>query len=234
MKRQAILRWLIYLLGMVLLAAGLTLNTKTGLGVSAIVGIPYVVSVLWGLNFGNATLVMYVLFILVQMLLHGRMYASHRSELVSSLVRDGLQLPLSLLFTRFMNIISAWIPFLTEVAPNQIGTNLLIRILVLLLAVVLTGVGASMTLNMHLVPNPGDGIVKALAQWSGKTTGTMKNLVDALCVAVMLVLGLLFGSRVVGIGIGTVVAALGIGRVIYVFEKHCKQALCGLAGIKTV
>lgn len=36
-KEQTIARWGFYLLGMVLLALGLTLNTKTGLGASAIV-----------------------------------------------------------------------------------------------------------------------------------------------------------------------------------------------------
>lgn len=231
MKRQPIFRWLIYLLGMILLATGLTLNTKTGLGVSAIMGIPYVVSVLWEINFGNATLVMYLLFIFAQMLLHCFLYSSRRTELISLLVRDGLQLPLSLLFTRLMNGIAAWIPAFTDIAPDRNGFNLFLRILVLLLAVVLTGIGASLTLSMQLVPNPGDGIVKTFAQWREKPTGTMKNILDIFCVAVTLTLSLFFGGRIIGVGLGTVVAALGIGRVIFLFEKHCKKQLYALAGV---
>ena len=34
---------------------------------------------------------------------------------------------------------------------------------VLFLAIVLTGIGAATMLNMNLIPNPGDGIVQAIA-----------------------------------------------------------------------
>ncbi len=232
MKKQ-VFRWLIYLLGMVLLATGLTLNTKTGLGVSAIVSVPYTVSQVWHMNFGNATFVMYVLFVLLQMLLHLRSSSLQAAQLGKTLLRDVLQLPLSLLFTRLMNLIAAFVPFVTDIAAEILWLNLLLRLLVLLLAVVLTGIGAAMTLNMHLVPNPGDGIVQTLAQWRRTSVGTMKNRLDILCVLLSLVLGLAFGGRIIGIGLGTVVAALGIGRVIHMFEKCCKQTLCSLAGIES-
>lgn len=55
-KEQTIARWGFYLLGMVLLALGLTLNTKTGLGASAIVSVPFTVSQATGWNFGNLLL----------------------------------------------------------------------------------------------------------------------------------------------------------------------------------
>ncbi len=42
--QKKIMRGLIYLMGMVILAFGITLNTKTGLGVSPIISIAYCVS----------------------------------------------------------------------------------------------------------------------------------------------------------------------------------------------
>lgn len=42
-------RGIIYLAGLAILALGITLNTKTGLGVSPIIA----VSELWGTDFGN-------------------------------------------------------------------------------------------------------------------------------------------------------------------------------------
>ena len=229
--KKSLFRWLFYLLGMVLLATGLTLNTKTGLGVSAIVGIPYVVSVLWDLPFGDTTLVLYVLFVVLQLLVHWRLYRGEKAVLRKMFLLDVLQLPLSLLFTRLMNGISLWFPDMAAVCPHSIAANLTVRLLLLLLAVVLTGIGAAMTLNMRLVPNPGDGLVQTLAQWRKRPTGSMKNLVDALCVALMLLLGLLFEGRIIGIGLGTVIAAVGIGRVIHLFEKCCKRSLQALAGL---
>ena len=46
------IRWGLYTLGMLVLALGLTLNTKTGLGVSPIISVAFGVSEIWGLNFG--------------------------------------------------------------------------------------------------------------------------------------------------------------------------------------
>lgn len=230
--KARLMRWLFYLAGMTLLAIGLTLNTKTGLGVSAIIGIPYAVSEIWHLNFGNVTLVVYLLFIVVQMGLHTQMKTEDRAAFAGTLLRDVLQLPLSILFTRVMNLVSAWVPVLREAYPEQFAGSFCGRLLALLLAVVLTGVGAAMTLNMRMVPNPGDGIVQALAERFGKAVGTMKNWFDVSSVVLTVLLGLLFSGGIVGVGLGTLVAALGVGRVIHCFEHFCKDGMCGLAGLK--
>ena len=69
MMKQKLFRWVTYLLGLFLLAVGLTLNTKTGLGTSCIISIPYTISQIWGLNFGNTTFALYVVFVIVQLVL---------------------------------------------------------------------------------------------------------------------------------------------------------------------
>ena len=71
-KEQTFARWGFYLLGMVLLALGLTLNTKTGLGASAIVSVPFTVSQTTGWDFGNLTLVVYCLFVAAQFVIKGK------------------------------------------------------------------------------------------------------------------------------------------------------------------
>ena len=48
-------RWVIYVIGMLVLALGLTLNTKTGLGVSPILSLAYCSTQIWGVNLGDAT-----------------------------------------------------------------------------------------------------------------------------------------------------------------------------------
>ena len=57
------IRWGLYTLGMLVLALGLTLNTKTGLGVSPIISVAFGVSEIWGLNFGDLTFLLYGLFV---------------------------------------------------------------------------------------------------------------------------------------------------------------------------
>lgn len=41
-----------------------------------------------------------------------------------------------------------------------------------------TGIGAALSLNMRIVPNPGDGIVQAIADCTRKSVGFTKNCVD--------------------------------------------------------
>ena len=83
-------RWVLYLLGMLVLALGLTLNTKAGLGVSPIISIAFAVSEIWGWNFGDMTFLLYSLFVAGQFVLRGK----------NSRLTDLLQLPLSLAFSR--------------------------------------------------------------------------------------------------------------------------------------
>ena len=232
--KERIMRWLFYLAGMTLLAIGLTLNTKTGLGVSAIMGIPYAISEIWSLNFGNVTLAVYILFVAVQVGLHIRTKTEGRAAFAGTLLRDVLQLPLSILFTRVMNLVSTLVPVLREAYPNQFLGSFCGRLLALLLAVVLTGIGASMTLNMRMVPNPGDGIVQALAERFEKPVGATKNWFDVSSVVLTVLLSLLCSGGIVGVGLGTLVAALGVGRVIHGFEHFCKDGMCKLAGLNKV
>ena len=102
---------------------------------------------------------------------------------------------------------------------------------VLALAIVLTGVGVALTVNMRLVPNPGDGIVQAVAQRMGRDQGFAKNVFDLGCVAATVCLGLLLTGRIVGIGLGTLLAMVGVGRVIALVNHWTKAGMSRLAGV---
>ena len=56
MKKQNVYRISFYILGLLILAMGLTLNTKAGLGVSPIISVSYSISTIFHLNFGDMTL----------------------------------------------------------------------------------------------------------------------------------------------------------------------------------
>lgn len=125
------------------------------------------------------------------------------------ILSDLLQLPLSLIFTRLLNVFSTYIS-----TSNQLG----IQLLILAMAIICTGVGAAMSLSMHYIPNPGDGIVQALSEKLNKSVGLTKNMFDCLSVCITLCIGLIFAHTILGIGIGTVIAVLGVGRVIALFH----------------
>lgn len=209
-------RFLVYLVGLFILALGLTLNTKANLGVSPIISVPYSISQITGGNFGDLTLIVYLIFILIQIFLHVT------QKEYKEVLLDLLQFPLSLVFTRLLNLFSYYIP-----TSQSLG----IRFLILLVAIICTGIGAAMSLSMHIVPNPGDGIVQSLAKKTNKSVGLTKNLFDCLNLCITLCISMLIAHKVIGIGIGTVVAVLGVGRVIalfhHLFESKIDELVCG-------
>lgn len=205
-ESNRLFRWLFYLLGLLILAVGLTLNTKNGQGVTPIVSVPYCISQLSGLNFGNMTLLIYCLFVAAQFLIKGK----------KARWTDLLQVPLSIGFIRFMNLFDQLLDFEPQGAA----------------ATLCTGVGAAMSVNMNLVPNPGDGILAALAQRTGREMGLVKNCFDLLNVCLTLAMGFAFAQPFCGIGLGTLLAMVGVGRVIALFNRFCRLPLGRLAGLE--
>lgn len=112
-------RWGFYLMGLLILAMGLTLNTKAGLGVSPIISLSYAASVIWNRNFGDMTFVLYGIFVLIQAAIHLREKGKAGRSL---LMKDALQFPLSIVFTRFLNVFSVCIPSLEECGIGGVWT----------------------------------------------------------------------------------------------------------------
>lgn len=234
------MRVIFYVVGLLVLALGIILNTKSGLGVSPIISVSYSISTILNINFGNMTFVLYGIFVVLEVILHIIKYvrmpkkmskqdnealepAIHKSIYLVILM-DLLQLPLSLVFTRFMNLFSAWIP-----APSE---NVIAQFACLLGGIIFTGIGAAMSLNMRIIPNPGDGIVQAIADCIGKSVGFTKNCFDLFNICITISVGLLFAHRLIGVGIGTVIAVLGVGRVIALFNHMFMDKMIAAAGVE--
>lgn len=203
MNKRKVYRFIVYILGLCILAMGLILNTKANLGVSPIISVPYCISEIFNLNFGNLTFAVYCIFVLIQVMIHFKLKDKE------AMVMDLLQLPLSLCFTRVLNVFSAYIP---------VADTVLKSFITLFIAIILTGIGAAMSLSMQIIPNPGDGIVQTIAQAIDKSVGFTKNVFDLFCVCVTVCLGMVCSGGIVGIGIGTLIAVLGVGRVIALFH----------------
>lgn len=212
--REKTFRWVIYIGGLLILALGITLNTKTLLGVSPIVSVPFSVSTVLNLNFGNITLIYYIIFVAIQFILRGKEYH----------IYDLLQIPVSIFFTRFLNVFGDWI----QVVPQ----NFVQKLIILFFAIVFTGVGISMSVSVNLVPNPGDGIVQAISWRIGKSMGFSKNLFDIICVSTTFLVGVFSGHFLLGIGLGTIAAMIGVGRVVAVFNHFCKKTMMKLSGLE--
>jgi uncharacterized membrane protein YczE len=220
-RRKLINRLLSYGLGIVILALGITLNTKTGLGVSALVSIAYTVANAWNLNFALMTFLLYTCFALIEVGLKW----GFLPQLRKVLWKDLLQIPFSLAFSLLLNVFGGIIP-----VAEHVGA----QIVMLVLAIVCTGIGAAMIVDMHLIPNPADGLAHTLGMVTKKGMGLGKNLLDCSCVGISAVIGLVARGRLIGIGIGTIAAMIGVGRVVALFNRCFETKLCRTAGVEKV
>lgn len=220
-KRKLINRLLSYGLGIVILALGITLNTKTGLGVSALVSIAYTVANAWNMNFALMTFLLYTCFALIEVGLKW----GFLPQLRKVLWKDLLQIPFSLAFSLLLNVFGGIIP-----VAEHVGA----QIVMLVLAIVCTGIGAAMIVDMHLIPNPADGLAQTLGMVTKKGMGLGKNLLDCSCVGISAVIGLVARGRLIGIGIGTIAAMIGVGRVVALFNRCFETKLCRTAGVEKV
>lgn len=186
---------LVYLLGNVVLAFGVCLNTKTALGVSPVTSVAFNISQITAVPFGVINFFYLCVLIGIQyLLLKG---AFQRFQLTQILA--------SFLSSFFLQLFDDLI-----VLPQALP----IRLLALVIGVALTGFGASLTVGMRLIPNPADALAETVGRVLHRPFGFGKNVLDSIAITVSIVLGLFFKGSFLGIGIGTVVAMALTGRVI--------------------
>ena len=97
---KKIARALFYFGGMIILSLGIVLNTKSSFGVSPIISIAYSLSVIHNWDFGNTSFVMYCVLAAIEYAFKGKNFRLY----------DLLQIPLSVLVTRFFNLFGAVLP----------------------------------------------------------------------------------------------------------------------------
>ena len=194
-------RVLIYFLGLIILCVGVVLNTKTNLGVAAINAIPYVVSKSTSFSLGSCVFVLYLVFVAMQFLINKK---------VDFLT--VLQLPVSLLFGRMVDIVNIHI---LKFEAQSIFSGLAM----LIIAILLVSLGTTLVVSQNLVPNAPDGMVNALGNLFDKPFGYIKVRFDIICVGLALIVSYLMTGRIVGIGSGTLVSMLMTGNVCSFFKK---------------
>ena len=188
-------RIIIYLVGMLLLTVGIVLNTRTGLGVAAVASFPFAINQITGLSLGNASMFMYLVLVVLQLVL------VRKADL-----KILLQIPFSVGFGVILDFVNNKL---------SIRANTLVSGLALLLVAVLTiASGVFMMVKCDLILNPVDGAVKTMSDVFKVKFGRVKIIFDASFVTLTIVTSLVFTGSIIGIGIGTVIAVLLMGNTI--------------------
>ena len=194
-------RFAIYVAGFIVLGLGIVLNTKTTLGVSPVVSVPYSINYMINGKLGVTTFIYYVLMVIAQFLILRKAFPKHQ----------WLQMIMS-----FVN--SASIQIFDDMIPVIEGTAA--RYIILVIAVIITAVGVSMIVSMRFVPNAADGFADVLGRVIlKKDMGFGKNVLDICSICVSLTLGFIATRGLLGVGIGTLIAAILTGRVVAITIK---------------
>ena len=213
-NKHLLWRTVIYGAGVITLAIGVAVMARSTLGLLPVSAPPFALSKVLGAGFSRVLFLHYCLLVGIEFLIKGK----------NREMRDLLQLPFSVVFSALVGAFEE----LIAVQPDlwwQKGILLLVGILC-------TGIGISMSVQMKVVPNPADGLMQAISMRFHKDSGTAKNILDLILVAAAFLIDLLFGNIFTSVGLGTVMAMIFVGRVIFVFNRLCSNRLLKLAGLK--
>ena len=197
MKTQHLIgRCLLLVVGLLIMAYGVSLSIQAGLGTSPISSLPFTLSQLMPLTVGTATIAMHCTLILLQILLLRRRYSPIQL----------LQLPVALLFGYLTD-------FTLMTIQNLSPSNYLEQWIYCLLGIVLVGIGVSCEVNANVIPLAGEGFILAVCKTFSKPFPPMKICFDCTLVILSCILGFAFRGQLLGVREGTIAAALLVGIV---------------------
>ena len=96
----------------------------------------------------------------------------------------------------------------------------MVRLISLLVGCVILAVGISIEVAPDTLVVPGEGVVRAISQVSGKRFGTVKVYFDVTLIVIAVALSFLFFGKLNGIGVGTVVSALTVGKFVNIIDRR--------------
>ncbi len=219
--RSYLQRYFYFILGLAINSFGIAFITKSSLGTSQISSIPYVFSLFFeNISFGAFTFLFNMLYILIQILLLKREF--HPVQF--------LQIAANLLFSVLIDIGMSALSWFT---PD----TLVLRGMSLIAGCVILALGISIEVAPNVIAVPGEGIVRAIAQVTGREFGKIKVCFDITSVLIALIFSLLFFHSIRGLGIGTIVSAVAVGKLVSLINqkfpfirsiKALDAAACGI------
>lgn len=193
-------RFILYIVGLNLLAIAVVLNIRYNLGVAAFSSVMYSISEIYNISLGMASIICYLIFVLMQCILSKKVTITFL-----------LEIPLSFSFGLLTDLYDFLIP--------DMGFLFFIRLILFIMTMFVTSMGVFLCLKTNLVLTPTDGIVQTISEVFHFQFSSVKNAFDISLVLCSLLLCLVNHTKFYGIGIGTVLSALCLGRIIRIFEK---------------
>lgn len=189
-------RYFFLFLGLLIMSFGVAFSVKASLGTSPISSVPYVVSLISPLTVGIATIVMHIIFILIQIVLLRKDFK----------VIQLIQIPVAFIFG-YLTDFSLWT--IRNINPNSYSGQWILCIV----GILLVGTGVSFEVNSKASTLAGEGVILAICNVFKVPFPKTKIGFDITLVITAALISVLFTSRISGIREGTVAAAIFVGMV---------------------
>jgi uncharacterized protein len=211
-------RCLVLLCGLFFMGLGISLVTRSALGTSPISSVPYVLCLAFPVTFGEFTIILTLIFFAAEVFIIGRSFPK----------RQYLQILVAFSLGFFVDLgmyLSAGVR--PDFYPEQIAVVLAGS------AVLAFGIFLQVTANVIL--NPGEGLVRAIAEKTHKRFGIVKVFFDTSLVAAAALISLAAFGTIEGFREGTVISAILVGYIIlgiaFVYARYgCEKWLADEPG----
>lgn len=198
---RTVLRFAMYVAGVLVLALGMVVQTESGLGVASLTCFAQVVATITGTSLGFMITASYLVYIAVQAGILRRQFQP----------RILLEAFFSVMIGVFTDLFTALVPIHPVGLPAQVIT--------MAASLALIAFGVSLVVNMGVVPNAPDGLVQVVSEKLRRRFGDVKVVFDTSHVAVALVLSIVFLHTIEAFGATTVISALFLGKIINVMNR---------------
>jgi uncharacterized protein len=201
LKSKIITRYFIFIVGIFFMGLGVSLTTKSGLGTSPISSVPYVLSLIFPITIGQFTFWLSLLFLLTEIIIL-------RKEFPKEQFLQVLVGPFFGLFVDLGMFIFAY------VSPKSYASE----IIVLILGCIILSLGIYMQVAANVIVNPGEGVVKVIANKTKIKFGNIKIIFDSTLVAAAAIISIFAFGRIKGIREGTIICAILVGNFTKVYS----------------
>ena len=198
---------IVYFVGLFIMAIGIGLSVKSNLGVSPVSTIPYAITLIWGIEMGQATILFYVVLVLLQAIILKKDFKA----------KNFLQIPVAIAFgyfTTFSNNLMSIIP-----EPS----NYFVRFILLIFSIVCVGAGILLYMSSDLIPLAGEGVMQAVSFKTKIEFSKCKMGFDVTMVIISATICYVFLNRLGSVREGTVISAICVSLVLQLLTRLFKE-----------
>lgn len=199
---QRIRQYIVFLAGLFFMGLGIALVTKSNLGTSPISSVPYVLSMTLPISMGTLIFLLCTLFFFIELMIVGKKFPK----------KQYLQLLVGPIFGVFIDLGMAIFSFLDP-------SLYFVKIVELVIGCILLALGIYLQIAANTILNPGEGVVKVIADKVGKEFGNVKMMFDGTLVLVALMVSFVAFGSIEGLGEGTIISAFLVGFFVKLISR---------------